>query len=515
MAGKRLDFGSLVRNKITWAVVAVAVALAVTWPAASLASTSPPFDLQAAINACPAGGSVAIPAGTYTFTSQVALKDGVSLRGAGIDKTVLYMPAQVEYTNLLRGDNVSNLSISDLTLASSAAADKVFAMRISNYSNVTIERVKVKNAMHVLKADTQGTNLTVTDLTAEACGQLYVSNLTNGVFTNLNLQMTQTGLDAYWHAIYVCANNHHLRFTNVVATGSKGWTVQLWSDYGWSQPSDDIVFDGLYTDGKPLAISSGFSNVTFRNLTAVSTVAGYDCILVCDPYNLTIDGFNGSGSSNFLNRYTGYTTRDVSLKNGSYAGKVLVSEEGNWISNLTVQNVNLGTSGSTTPTTAAPVTTTTTAAPVVPPVAPSTTTTLAPTTTTTLAPTPTTLAPTTTTTAAPASTTASGTVTITSLSDGATVSRGTVSLRVSVSSSTRVGTVYFYVDGKVVGRDGRAPYAYSWRTTSLAPGSRHLVEAVAYSSSGVELGKASVSVTVAQATTTTTGVTYSYPYWWK
>jgi hypothetical protein len=493
----------LARHKLVTTVFIAAIALAISWPSQSMASTD--FDLQAAIDSCPAGGTVSIPAGTYEITNQVLLKSGVSLKGAGVDATVLHMATQSEFTNLLVGRSVSNLSISDLTLASPAAAGRVFAIHISTYANVTIERVKVTGCMYVLKADTQGSNLTVRNLTARECGQMYVSNLTGGSFDNLDLQMTQVGLDDSWHAIYLCANNHHLRFNNVTASGSKSWTVQLWTDYEWDQPSDDIVFDGLYTIGRPLVISSGYYNVTFKNLTAISTESSYECVRICDPYNVTIDGFTGSGGPVFFSRYTGYTTHDIALRNGAYSGGTLVSDQGSWISNLVVENVNLNGAPTTT-TTAAPATTTSSTT-----TTSTTTTTVVPTTTTTS--TSTTIAPTTTTTAAPTATTtpAAGTsssnVTITSPADGSTVAKGTVAVKVSATTSTRVGSVYFYVDGVQRSRDSRAPYAYNWRTSGLASGSSHVVKAVAYSSAGVVLGTGSSTYTIAGTSTSTSPTT--------
>jgi hypothetical protein len=45
-------------------------------------TTPRPFDLQAAIDACPAGGTVTIPAGTWTIP-EVNLKSNITVRGSG------------------------------------------------------------------------------------------------------------------------------------------------------------------------------------------------------------------------------------------------------------------------------------------------------------------------------------------------------------------------------------------------------------------------------------------------
>ena len=46
-------------------------------------------DIQAALNACPANGVVALTAGTFLVRSSIAIPGNVTLRGAGADKTVL------------------------------------------------------------------------------------------------------------------------------------------------------------------------------------------------------------------------------------------------------------------------------------------------------------------------------------------------------------------------------------------------------------------------------------------
>jgi hypothetical protein len=190
---------------------------------------------------------------------------------------------------------------------------------------------------------------------------------------------------------------------------------------------------------------------------------------------------------------------------------MLVEENGAWISNLVTENVILGGATGTTSPTSTTSTTATTAAPTTTTTAVQSgpfgtpTTTISTTTTTTQA-------STTTTTAAPA-TQGLASVTITNPADGATVPRGTVTVRVNATSSTRIGTVYFYIDGKQVGRDSRAPYSFTWKTGALAPGSSCFIQAVAYSSAGVIIGDASATVTVAASTTTTTN--YASPYRWR
>ena len=540
------------RRLVRWAVIA-GTTLLVLWPAQASAAESPPpvtFNLQAAIDACPSGGTVTIPAGTITITSQVNLKSGVMLKGAGIDQTVLTMPVQSVASNLLSGVNVSGVSIRDLTLTSPAATGQVLAIHLVQHANCIIERVKVTNCQYGIKADTQGSNLIVRDFTMRASGQCYISNLTGGLFERLDLEaVTQKLTSVTFHAIYLSANNHSLRFNDVRAVGGSGFAVQLWTDSGWSYPSTDIVFDGLrVTHSDTLVVGEGFDGVTFRNLTASATDGGAAVIQLEAPRNLTADGFSCSGGAALVGTYgSGQSAHalNVTIRNGTYSGPKLTSGADK-IDNLVLDGVN---SPSTTSTTLPPSTTTTTVArattTTVPPTTttratttttqppsttttvarttttaqPTTTTTAQPTTTTTAQPTtttipqttttsvvapavnttPTTLAPTTTTTVAqqPPSPDAAA-ITITSPADHSTV-QGRVSVRVTAASPTAVGKVRLYVDNRLLSLDYRAPYSFTWNTRYVAPGKTCTLMAIAYDRLGNEMGKASCQVTVAPA----------------
>ena len=314
---------------------------------AAFISGSTPFDLQAAINACRAGGTVSIPAGTIAITGPIDLKSGVTLRGAGIDQTILMMPPKTTPTSLLQGIGVSNVGIFDLTLTSPAAADYVFALQLSTYSNVDVERVKVTNCMYALKADTRGANLTVRDFTAQACGQLYVANLTGGLFERLDLEMVTQQLagGAYgsFHCLYLCNSNHNLRFNDVKAIGGESFAVQCWSDYDWTYPSGDIVFNGLVVSNThAVVIGTGYDGVTIDNLNAVATDAGLALVQLEAPRNVTIEGFTASGGSALVGTYDSQPDRaqNITFRNGTYNGPQL--QYGNKIDNLVMDNVSTG-----------------------------------------------------------------------------------------------------------------------------------------------------------------------------
>lgn len=73
---------------------------------------------------------------------------------------------------------------------------------------------------------------------------------------------------------------------------------------------------------------------------------------------------------------------------------------------------------------------------------------------------------------------------------------------INASDNTAVASVALYADGALVGTDTTAPYAFSWNTSSLAPGSPHTLKAVATDSSG-NSSNVSIAVTVRAAGDTT------------
>ena len=487
-----------------WTAVVALMFLALL-PAVALAAETPAFNLQAAINACPAGGTVTIPAGTFTLASQAVLKSGIALQGAGVDQTVLAMPAQSTQTNLLAGVNVSDVGIRDLTLSSPAASGKVLAIHLSGYSSVTIERVHVTGCEYALKADTEGSDLTVRDFTARACGQVYISDLTGGLFERLDVEVvTEPLYDVDFSALYLCADNHDLKFIDFRARGGSGWTIQLWSDYGSDQASDNIEFDGLDVAGwGPLALGYDFSDVRVYN-AAFGGGTERPCIRLYGLSDVLIDGFSGSGGTQLLQCWGG-TNNNVTITNGSYTGSTLVDQTNGSINNLVIGNVNQGVTTATTlsalaATIPAPSTTTSAAPSTTDTVVESTPTSAASSTTTaatTVAPTTTTSVPTATTVAKAPPFPPTSLVTIKSPAAWGTVYRARVPVRVSIFSTQKIAKVVCYVDGRRVGRDYRAPYGFTWNAGKVARGSVHTLTVIAYSKQGLELGRSSRRVVIA------------------
>ena len=93
-------------------------------------------------------------------------------------------------------------------------------------------------------------------------------------------------------------------------------------------------------------------------------------------------------------------------------------------------------------------------------------------------------------------------VSITAPAAGSTVS-GTVNVAATATSSTRISKVEFYVNGSLKRTDTRAPYTYTWYTTTIANGVYSLT-AKAYDAAGNTGQSAAVAVTVSNGIADTT-----------
>ena len=102
------------RRAVLWTLAASAILLFLIAPSVFAADS---FDLQAAINACPAGGTVTIPAGTFTITSTVNLKSDVIIQGSG-DASIINSGVPAGYS-ALRVMSVSNVTLRDFKITGS------------------------------------------------------------------------------------------------------------------------------------------------------------------------------------------------------------------------------------------------------------------------------------------------------------------------------------------------------------------------------------------------------------
>ncbi len=79
------------------------------------------FDLQSAIDACPTGGTVTIPAGVWTATQTVNLKSNITLQGQG-DSSVIKLVGGDDWTRVLSGQGLTGLTLRDFKVDGNAAS---------------------------------------------------------------------------------------------------------------------------------------------------------------------------------------------------------------------------------------------------------------------------------------------------------------------------------------------------------------------------------------------------------
>ena len=354
--------------------------------------------IQAAINAASraGGGTVALPGGTFQVTSWLYPADNVSIVGVP-GETVLSMPARISPTYFFHGSGLHNVAFEGLTLRANSTADNVHGVAMYGAIDCRIQKVQLENLGYGLKLGSGpiASGWLIENLTARNCQvPLFALDITDSSFVNLDLGSYGLAGSGYSHCIYLAKECRRLLFKDVNLTSPSGYALHLWIESGGT--SSDLTFSNVTIDAtngqRPVVISSGWSNVSFRNVTLkMPTSADGVCVRLESPSGITFDGFTGSGGYALFGTYVGISgpARDITFRNGSYTGPSLQppsAAERN-IVNLVMDNVALNpgstttTSRSTTSTTLSASTTTTVPATTTVPT--TTTTTVSRTTTTT------------------------------------------------------------------------------------------------------------------------------------
>lgn len=279
------------------------------------------FDLQKAISACPSGGVVELPVGMIRVGLPVQLKSDITIRGAGIGRTVLYAPGERDGGAVIgTPTGISNVTISDMTMRSDGPQYHSFGIWVARYSNLTIENVRMEGHFYALKADTQGSNLTLRNFVARNCGQVYISRLTKGTFYDMDIECVTQKLASYtMHSLYLEGGSSDLRFYNCRFVGGSGWTVQLYQE---TTGTSGVLFDGLEVSGMvPIFIGRGFSDVTMRNVSATSSLSSEPVFWIPGASNVLVEEFEGYGGSQLVNA----SGSNIVFRNGIYHGPKLGS----------------------------------------------------------------------------------------------------------------------------------------------------------------------------------------------
>ena len=184
--------GSVAKRLARWTAISSILLLALL-PATAVAAETP-FDLSAAINACPVGGTVTVPAGTFTVTSTLTPKSGITIQGSGAD-TVIYRPdPHSGDPTIITIMDKSNITIKNLTLASNdyGVTSTMRGMELGGATNITIDGVMLRGLSNGIVASNNGdkdnSNLTITRCSSVDVYQpMFIRTTHNSTFSYLDL----------------------------------------------------------------------------------------------------------------------------------------------------------------------------------------------------------------------------------------------------------------------------------------------------------------------------------------
>lgn len=304
-----------------------------TTVAPTTTTVSTPFNL---LTALAAGGTVNVPAGTYTVSSPISLKSGTHIVGVP-GQTIFQMGAKSELTQILNISGTSNVSIEGVTFRSAAIADAIIGIKVEGSQGVSVRNCRFENLFYGMKIGTgaQTSGLVFADSVAtNNCQAVFAANVSDSTFTNLNLGVDSSGTWGKNHVIYMNKGNRNLTFNNVTLTGGRGQALQMYME---TQTSSDasvgIIFDHLNisTSYGPIVISQNYSGVTIRNLNAsggptASIIQAYGAAAEVSVSDFQCSGGTalvGSSDATDTTAMTGAATGWV-VSNGTYHGTNLV-----------------------------------------------------------------------------------------------------------------------------------------------------------------------------------------------
>jgi len=239
----------------------------------------------------------------------------------------------------------SGATIQNTIFRSTSWRDNVTDISGHGINGATLRNLRFENAMCGMKIGTgnQSYNLNADGITAVGnFGAMFLANVSNSTFKNMNL-------DCYYapnapsgqknHVIYLERGNHNLTFLNVKSVGGSNWPIHLYNYESQSQPSDNILFDGLDVDCQvgAIIISEGWSKVTMRNVKARAGNGWPVFRAYGAARDVVIENFEAWGPGPLVDKASGLANPvNWIFRNGVYHGPSLGSVPG-----VTFENVRL------------------------------------------------------------------------------------------------------------------------------------------------------------------------------
>lgn len=169
-------------------------------PNASAANTSVEATLRLALETAKSGDVIEVPAGTHAMTRSLILNaDGVTIRGAGMDKSILSFKDQVDGAEGLLV-NANNFLIEDLALEDTQGD----ALKVNEGKNITIRRVRTEwtngpsvdnGAYGIYPVQTENTLIEESVAIAASDAGIYVGQSRNIVVRNNRAAFNVAGIE--------------------------------------------------------------------------------------------------------------------------------------------------------------------------------------------------------------------------------------------------------------------------------------------------------------------------------
>ena len=235
----------------------VTVALLLLSQLAASAPSTPTPNIKAMLAKAKAGQTIILPAGTFA-AGDLAVPAGVTLRGAGYDKTILNAAA---YKNGLIIGKGRGVTISDLCVRNARET----GVLVSDAGDVVLSRLKIAS------------NLT----------GLLVSNVTGGRLENLIIAKNRTGVSLTGNSRTLVANCSFVDNPSIALTVSKANRVAIFNNLFVNSPT------ALYLtkNNRELTVDYNFTIASFygklEGEVSRTTLAGWQRVSSQDAHSLS------------------------------------------------------------------------------------------------------------------------------------------------------------------------------------------------------------------------------------
>ncbi len=292
------------------------------------AGTDISWELQSAIRAADKASEIFIPEGVYYVSGSVKLRDGFTIRGAGMDKTTLVV-AKDGLSSLFRVDEKKNVTFEGFTV-DGQGHDAGNIIEAEDSSGITVRDVRVKDiesdrnpiAVHFLNTKDSGVyncEFENISLKSEWGCAVRLSHGSAGVTVD-RCVIKNTGRGGI-----LCDNSsEYLVITNNKVTGSgvacEGLSIELWGKCGYSIVEDNYVDRWLSLDNAPFTAlrRNTVSNKEWDRVGAI----GIETVGSCNV--IVTDCVVDTGV------HTGLSASNTDPKEYVYWGNVLVTGCAQW-----------------------------------------------------------------------------------------------------------------------------------------------------------------------------------------